>query len=111
MAIHYNNGTGQLHSKESKQPIAQINYRLIETDPTKYTKKKWWGEFSMGRELAELKNSAIFRIEFEDGRDGDCAVWANTESQGVAGSKYHHNYHFNGRSKMGQDFRSGKTPH
>lgn len=43
MAIHYNNGTGQLHSKESKQPVTQINYRLIETNPTKYTKKKWWG--------------------------------------------------------------------
>ncbi|MFH1663080.1 MAG: hypothetical protein ABH934_04100 [Chloroflexota bacterium] len=108
MAIHYSNGTGQLHTKETKQTVAQINYRLTETDPTKYTKKKWWGEFSASKELKELKESIIFRIEFEDGRDGDCAVWANTETQDDTSSKHHHNYHFNGRGKMGQDFRSGK---
>ncbi len=51
MAIHYSNGTGQLHNKESNQPIAQINYRLIETDPIKYTKKKWWGGFSTSKEI------------------------------------------------------------
>ena len=108
MAIHYSNGTGWLYKKESKQTVVQINYRLIETDPTKYMKKKWWGEFSTGKELKDLRESAIFRIEFEDGRDGDCAVWANTESQDDADSKYHHNYHFNGRGRMGHDLRGGK---
>jgi len=108
MAIHYSNGLGQLYDKDNKQPIAQVNYRLIETDPTKYTKKKWWGEFHTSKELKELKESVIFRIEFEDSRDGVCAVWVNTEARDDAGSKYHYNYHFNGRGKMGQDFRSGK---
>lgn len=108
MAIHYSNGLGNLYNKETGQTVTQINYRLIETDPTKYTKKKWWGEFSTGKELKDLRESTIFRIEFEDGRDGDCAIWVSTEAQDNAGSRYNHNYHFNGRSKMGQDFRSSK---
>ena len=108
MGIHYSNGIGKLYNKETKQPIAQVNYCLIETDPTKYTKKKWWGEFSTGKEIKELKGNTIFRIELEDSRDGDCAIWSNTEAQDDADSKHHHNYRFNGRGRMGQDFRSGK---
>ncbi len=108
MAIHYSNGIGQLYNKDGGQNVAQVNYRLIETDPTKYTKKKWWGEFSTSKELKDLKESTIFRIEFEDGRDGDCSVWMNTETHDDMSSRYHHTYHFNGRGKMGQDFRSSK---
>ena len=106
MAIHYSNGLGQLFDKESKQPVSQVNYRLIETDPTKYTKKRWWGELSAGKQIKETKNSVIFRIEFEDGRDGECAVWVNTESQESSGGQLF-SYHFNGRGKLGRDFRSG----
>jgi len=107
MAIQYSNGLGLLYDRDSKQPIAQINYRLIETDPTKYTKKKWWGEFYTSKELKKLKESVIFRIEFEDGRDGDCAIWTNSEAQYSSTAKQF-NYHFNGRSKLGRDF-SGST--
>ena len=109
MAIHYSNGIGRLYNKESKQTFAQISYRLIETDPTKYTKKKWWGELSTSKELKDLRESNIFRVEFEDGRDGDCVVWVNTEAQDNAVSKYSHHYHFNGRGKMGHDFRGSKS--
>ena len=106
MAIQYSNGLGQLYDKNSKQPVAQVNYRLIETDPTKYTKKKWWGEFHTSKELKELREPVIFRIEFEDGRDGDCAIWVNSEARDSSTKQF--NYHFNGRSKLGRDFRGGK---
>ena len=106
MAIQYSNGLGQLYDKNSKQPVAQVNYRLIETDPTKYTKKKWWGEFHTSKELKELRESVIFRIEFEDGRDGDCAIWVNSEAGDSSIKQF--NYHFNGRSKLGRDFSGGK---
>lgn len=107
MAIHYSNGLGQLYDKNSKQPIAQVNYRLIETDPTKYTKKKWWGEFHTSKELKELRESVIFRIEFEDGRNGDCAIWVNNGAQDSSTTKQFI-YHFNGRSKLGRGFSGGK---
>ena len=105
MAIHYSNGLGQLFDKEAKRPIAQVNYRLIETDPTKYTKKKWWGEFSVNKEIKENRDSAIFRVEFEDGRDGECAVWVNTEAQDGTAKRF--NYHFNGSGRLGRDFKGG----
>lgn len=108
MAIHYSNGIGKIHNKESKQTIAQINYRLIETDPTKYTKKKWWGEFSLNKELKDQNDSVTLRIEFEDGRYGDCVVWKSIESQGKSDSNYNSNYHFNGRGKLARDFGSNK---
>ena len=105
MAIHYSNGLGQLYDKETKQPITQVSYRLIETDPTKYTKKKWWGELSSAKEIKETKDSVIFRIEFEDSRDGECAVWVNTEADSETAQRF--NYHFNGRGRLGRDFKSG----
>jgi hypothetical protein len=104
MAIHYDNGIGQLYIKEGKRPIAQIKYKLIETDPTKYTKKKWWGEFSTSREIKEIRDTITFRIEFENGRDGDCVVWADTESKKGRSSQQQYSYHFNGRGKLGHDF-------
>jgi hypothetical protein len=104
MAIHYDNGIGQLHIKENKRPIAQIKYKLVETDATKYTKKKWWGEFSTNREIKEIKDTITFRIELENGREGDCVVWADTESKKERSSPQQYNYHFNGRGKLGHEF-------
>ena len=43
MAIRYSNGSGRLHDKELERPIAEIQYQLLETNPTRYTTKKWWG--------------------------------------------------------------------
>jgi hypothetical protein len=107
MAVHYSNGSAKLFEKDGTQPITQLSYRLIETDPTKYTKKKWWGEFHTSKELTQLRDSVIFRIEFEDGREGDCAICAESETQHSDTAKQF-SYHFNGRSKLGRDFRSGK---
>jgi hypothetical protein len=109
MTIHYSNVIGLLYNKETKQTVAQINYRLIETDPTKYAKKKWWGEFSTNKGLKEQSDSTIFRIEFEDGRDGDCIVWMSTETRDDSNSMYNHNYHFNGRGKLTRDFSGSKS--
>lgn len=108
MAIHYSNGIGQLYNNETQQTVAQINYRLIETDPTKYSKKKWWGEFSTNKGIKEQSSSVIFRIEFEDGRDGDCIVWMSTEAKSGTDSKYNNNYHFNGRGKLSRDYSGSK---
>ena len=69
MALHYSGGIGILYDKEINQAISKVSYQLIETDPTKYTKKKWWGEFYASK---EIKRSGIYRIELEDGRKGKC---------------------------------------
>jgi hypothetical protein len=102
MALHYSGGIGIIYDKEIDQPISKVSYQLIETDPTKYTKKKWWGEFYTSK---EIKRSGIYRIELEDGRKGECVVWVNIELKELSASQYH--YHFNGRSKLSRDFRRG----
>ena len=56
MAICYSNGIGKLYEKESENPLAEVKYQPIETNPTKYTLKLWWGEFITTR---HIKNSAI----------------------------------------------------
>ena len=109
MAIHYDNGSGKLYEKEGRQPIAQIKYKLIETDLTKYTKKKWWGEFSTSRGIREARETRVFRIEFEDGRDGDCVVWTDAEAKKGKTSQQQYNCHFNGRGKLGRDSSRGGT--
>ena len=53
MAIHFSNGTGRLFEKNIDMPIAQISYHLSETDATKYTRKKWWGDFQSNKKLKE----------------------------------------------------------
>ena len=39
MALHYSGGIGILYDKEIDQAISKVSYQLIDTDPTKYTKK------------------------------------------------------------------------
>jgi len=98
MAIHFSNGIGQLFEKNIDMPIAQINYHLSETDATKYTRKKWWGDFQSNKKLKESQLASTLRMEFDDSRNGACTVWMGTE----AGSKKSSNniYHFNGRGKL-----------
>jgi hypothetical protein len=96
MSIRFNNGSGQVFPKETPEtPLARITYKLTETDATKYTKKRWWGDFSCGEEIKRLGN---FFIEFEDGRRGECAVIANTEDATDKAQIWY--YHFNGRGAL-----------
>ncbi|MCK5577323.1 MAG: hypothetical protein KAI14_03310 [Dehalococcoidales bacterium] len=95
MGIHYGNGFGLVYDKELDKPIAKVNYSLIETDATKYTRKRWWGEFSTAK---VIKRTGKYVIEMEDGRKGDCVVYTNSEAQQGQGSQYF--YHFNGRSAL-----------
>ena len=98
MALHFSGGIGTLYDMKINQPIAKISYQLIETDPTQYSKKKWWGEFNSNK---AIKESGTFRIELEDGRKGECIVSVNVKSKGIAA---HHHYHFNGRGKLGRGY-------
>lgn len=103
MALHYGNGTGLLYDKDIDRPVGKISYQLIWTDPTKYTKKKWWGDFTTGR---GLKHLGSYIIELEDGRKGDCIVSSNSQS----GSKRAnvHFYHYNGRGTLGMFLKKRK---
>ena len=106
MAIHFSNGIGQLFEKSIDKPIAQIKYHLIETDPTKYTRKKWWGDFQSNNGLKDFQLSGTLRINFDDGRNGECVVWLENENGSESGSKNKvkkttaNLYHFNGRGKL-----------
>lgn len=100
MAIHYNNGVGTVYDKEVDKPISRIDYQLIETDPTKYSKKKWWGEFYSTK---KVKKTGVYRIELEDGQSGDCIIWVKDDMAQDKSSQFH--YHFNGRGKLGKGFR------
>lgn len=96
MGLHYNNGFGHLYDKEAPDfPTARINYQMMETDATRYTKKKWWGDFSTGDELKHLGN---FIIDFEDSRRGECVVIANTDVSSKKARAWY--YHFNGRGAL-----------
>ena len=97
MALHYSGGFGTLYDKNIGQPIARINYQIMETDATGYTKKRWWGEFHTHK---KIKNVGIYRIELEDGRGGDCAIWTKEDTSQNDAYQYH--YHFNGRSRLGK---------
>ena len=103
MGIHFSSGLGFLYVKEMDQPIAKVNYQLTETDPTKYTKKKWWGELYTNKEVKSVNEIGTHVVEFEDGRKGVCVVWTNTEDKKVRSSHYY--YHFNGRSNLSRNSR------
>jgi len=100
MALHYSSGIGMIYDKEIDKPISKIDYQLIETDPTKYTKKKWWGELYSSK---RIKKTGVYRIELEDGLSGDCVIWVKDDFSQDRASQYH--YHFNGRGKLGKGFR------
>jgi hypothetical protein len=96
MGIRITTGKGSLYDKETPDfPVAQINYNLMETEATKYTKKKWWGDFNLGDELKHMGN---YLIGFEDARKGECLVIANTESSSKKNKVWF--YHFNGRRSL-----------
>ena len=93
MALHYSNGIGYLFDKLSAKAVAEIKYRLIETDPTRYTHKKWWGEFSTSD---KVQQSGGYLIELEDGRKGDCIISVNTEHK----DRKQHYFSFYGRGSI-----------
>ncbi len=97
MAIHYNSGVGKLYEKESNNPLAEVKYQLIETDPTKYTRKLWWGEFTTIRQIKKLGN---YILELEDSRKGECVISTNASDRKKLLTQYH--YRFNGRGKLGR---------
>ncbi len=98
MSIRITTGSGTLFDKETPDfPVARINFNLMETEATKYTKKKWWGEFSLSEELKHMGN---FLISFEDARKGECVVIANTASSSKKNKTWY--YHFNGRGGLGR---------
>ena len=99
MALHYSSGIGNLYDKEINKPISRINYQLIEIDPTKYTNKKWWGEFYSSK---IIKKSGVYRIELEDGKSGDCVICVKDDFAQDKASQFH--YHFNGRGKLGRGY-------
>ena len=104
MAVHYSNGIGKLYDKEIERPIAEVRYQLIETDPTKYTPKKWWGEFSTNRDIKH-RGDSVYILELEDSRKGECFVNINTQERKRSAS--HHHYRFNGRGKLGRHLSIG----
>ncbi len=98
MSIRITTGAAALYDKETPDfPVARINYNLMETEATKYNKKKWWGDFSLGEELKHLGN---YLIGFDDARKGGCVVIANTESSSRKNKIWF--YHFNGRGSLGR---------
>ncbi|MDD5083005.1 MAG: hypothetical protein PHU08_06490 [Dehalococcoidales bacterium] len=98
MGLHYRSGFGRIFDKEAEQTVAEIKYQLIETDPTKYTNKKWWGEFSTDE---RIKRMGKYVIEFEDSRAGECFISVNQEKGEVRLAALHH-YRFFGRGKLGR---------
>ena len=98
MSIRITTGMGVLYDREMPDfPIARINFNLMETEATKYNKKKWWGDFSMGEELKHLGN---YLIGFEDARKGECVIIANSDASSMKNKTWY--YHFNGRSPLGR---------
>ena len=100
MGLHYSGGIGMLYEKELDQPVAKISYQLIETDATKYSKKKWWGELYASK---DIKRTGVLRIELEDSRIGECVVWTSSDLK--KGSATQHHYHFNGRGRLGRGLK------
>ncbi len=104
MALHYRSGQGKLYDKDAAKIIAQIKYKLVETEPTKYTNKKWWGEFSINHKIKKLGD---YILEFEDGRAGGCYITTNTEKGEVRLASLYH-YRFFGRGKLGRSLSFGE---
>jgi phosphoserine aminotransferase len=89
---------GTLYNKETPDfPVARINFNLMETESTKYNKKKWWGDFSLNE---ALKHGGNYLIGFEDSRKGECIVIPNTEARSAKSKTWY--YHFNGRGALGK---------
>ena len=95
MALHYSNGSGYLHDGELEKPVTDIQYYLREIDPTKYTRRKWWGGFSTKREIEHIGN---YQIEFEDGRKAHCVIFSSDMPvEGNPSRRYHYRFYSRGR--------------
>ena len=103
MGLHYRSGTGLLRDLDAEKNIADVKYQLIETDPTKYTNKKWWGEFSTSQRIKRLGK---YMLEFEDGRSGSCLISTNPEKGEVRLARTHY-YRFYGRGKLSRHVALG----
>ena len=106
MTVRYSGGTARLYAKDIEKPVADVRYQMMVTDATRYTRMKWWGDFSANK---ELKTLGEFIMEFDDGSRGDVFVYTS----GAPGAKSgRFQYTFNGRSKLtGGGFRGrGKAP-
>jgi len=98
VSLRITTGIGTLYDKETPDfAVARVNFNLMETETTKYNKKKWWGDFSVNEELRHAGN---FLISFEDARKGEVIVIPNTESQTRNSKTWY--YHFNGRGGLGR---------
>ena len=95
MSVHYSGGNGKLYDKDTSKPIAKIKYQLVETDRTQYSAKKWWGEFSAGKQLKAMGDCVI---ELEGNRRGLCYVNVNSDKGSRLSSQ--HYYRFYGRGKL-----------
>ena len=95
MAIHYSSGIGRISGKDTGDSVIEVKYLLIETDPTKHSRKKWWGDLSTGH---EVKRVGDYVIEFEDRRKGECLISGKAQQQ--KGGVIHYYYRFNGRGKL-----------
>jgi len=105
MTVRYQGGTARLYAKDIEKAVADVRYQMMTTQATKFTRMKWWGDFSANK---ELKSLGEFIMEFEDGTRGDVSVYHSGAPQGKAGR---YQYSFNGRSKLvGAGFRGhGKS--
>ena len=64
-----------------------------------YTSKKWWGEFSVKK---EMNPDRLYIVEFADSRKGECIVITDSEKQQDRkreASNCH--YRFYGRGRLG----------
>jgi hypothetical protein len=105
MAVHYSNGSGYLYDADVEKPVTDIHYYLRETDPTKYTRRRWWGGFSAKRKIERLGN---YQIEFEDGRKAYCVIFnSDTPVEGNPSRRYH--YLFYGRGRLGGRHSYGRA--
>ena len=94
MTIKYLGGTARLYAKDIEKPVADIRYQMMISQATRFTRMKWWGDFSANK---ELRTVGEFIMEFEDGTRGEVFVYTS----GAPGSKSgRYQYTFNGRSKL-----------
>ncbi|AKG53875.1 hypothetical protein DGWBC_1222 [Dehalogenimonas sp. WBC-2] len=105
MSIRYNGGTARLYSKDTEKSVADIRYQMMSTEATRFTRMRWWGDFSANKELRTLGD---FVMEFEDGSRGEVFVYSSGAPQGKSGRFL---YTFNGRGRLGGiGFRGRNTP-
>ena len=77
-----------LYDRDSDVLVDKVNYQLIESDGSVYTKKRWWGDFVTGREIKDAGRS--FTLELSDGRRGECFVRQNAEMLPKADKFFYH---------------------